>query len=91
MVLNEWIKARAPCSIPCVPSLELGQGHVATVDVVKDGGDLHRADLAGEKLLHHSSLSASVFELFFNQDALINSSKTIAISICSALLEGTLG
>jgi len=28
-------------TIPDVASLELGQGHGAAVDVVKDGGDLH--------------------------------------------------
>lgn len=28
-------------TVPHVPPLELGQGHLAAVDVVKDGGDVH--------------------------------------------------
>ena len=32
-------------AIPHVPPLELGQGHVAAVDVVEDGGDLHGSSI----------------------------------------------
>ena len=42
MAVVEGIKQRPHLiSIPDIASLELGQGHVAAVDVVEDGGDLH--------------------------------------------------
>ena len=42
MALVEGIKQPPHLiAIPDVAPLELGQGHVAAVDVVEDGGDLH--------------------------------------------------
>ena len=42
MALVEGIKQPPHLvAIPDVAPLELGQGHVAAVDMVEDGGDLH--------------------------------------------------